>query len=114
MSHVLHPTRKLRDGTSVEVLCMSIAMFCAMNSIGKNTYYKLQASGRGPREIRVGSKVSIAAEDAAEWRRSEAERNFVADAVIVAERAARHKRAVAAGVAAAKSPRHVSQRSRMP
>jgi hypothetical protein len=46
----------------------SIASFCAKHRISKPTYHRLQRAGKGPREIRIGSRVLITAESAAAWR----------------------------------------------
>jgi hypothetical protein len=101
-----------RDVIQVPQLCFSIKEFCVATKIGKNTYYKLQSIGRGPREIRIGSKILISAEDAALWRQEQAQ--FTAGSKSVeAQRQLLHGRAVTAGQAAAKSALHVSQRKRI-
>lgn len=49
--------------------CLSIEEFCARHRISKQFYYKLRAEGRGPTEIRLGSRVLISKEAAEDWRR---------------------------------------------
>ena len=48
----------------------SIEQFCTDHSISRPLLYKLWAAGNGPRQMRVGRKVLISAEAAAEWRRA--------------------------------------------
>jgi predicted DNA-binding transcriptional regulator AlpA len=47
----------------------SIAEFCASHGISKSTFHKLRRDGKAPRVMRVGSRVLISIEAAAEWRR---------------------------------------------
>ena len=100
----------VRDTSKVSLLAMTIELFCRSHSMGKNTYYKLQANGKGPTEIRLGTKVLISVEDAAEWRRSRANPEPEETAAIDAESARLSDRARHAGEVAAQSPRHVSKR----
>ena len=53
-----------------EKLSLEIDDFCDLMNISRSFYYKLKASGRGPREMRVGARVLISKEAAAEWIRS--------------------------------------------
>jgi len=46
----------------------SIASFCIAHGISEAFYFKLREQGRGPREMRVGSRVFITHESAARWR----------------------------------------------
>lgn len=48
---------------------LSIALFCQLHSISRSTYFNLRADGRAPREMRVGTRVLISREAAADWRR---------------------------------------------
>jgi hypothetical protein len=48
---------------------MTVNEFCARNRISKQFYYKLRARGDGPVEMRLGSRVLISKEEAADWRR---------------------------------------------
>lgn len=48
---------------------MTVNEFCARNRISKQFYYKLRARGDGPTEMRLGSRVLISKEEAADWRR---------------------------------------------
>ena len=48
----------------------SVDEFCADHRISRAFYYKLRREGRGPREMRVGSRVIVSDEAAADWRRS--------------------------------------------
>jgi hypothetical protein len=47
----------------------SVTAFCQLNSISRALYYKMRAEGKAPTEIRVGRRVLISQEAAAEWRR---------------------------------------------
>jgi hypothetical protein len=46
----------------------SIREFCDANGISHGTYFNMRRRGEGPREMRIGSRVLITAEAAAEWR----------------------------------------------
>jgi hypothetical protein len=46
----------------------SIAAFCAEHSLSRSMFYKLQSESIGPRLMKVGTKVLISAEAAADWR----------------------------------------------
>jgi hypothetical protein len=46
----------------------TIAEFCTAHRISRSQLYKLWREGAGPRVKRVGTKVLITAEAAAEWR----------------------------------------------
>src|SRR6188508_1498698 len=49
----------------------SISQFCtAHGNICRASYYNMKKAGKGPREMRVGSRVLISEEAAAEWRRA--------------------------------------------
>jgi hypothetical protein len=47
----------------------SIPDFCRRHSITRTLYYTLKRKGLGPREIRLGGRVLISKEAAADWRR---------------------------------------------
>lgn len=47
----------------------TIREFCKAYPISEAMYFKLRAAGGGPREFRVGRKVMISIEAAADWRR---------------------------------------------
>ena len=47
----------------------SIDGFCQRHRISRRTFYQLQAEGRGPRIMKVGTRTLISREAAAEWRR---------------------------------------------
>lgn len=54
-----------------ELLCaFSIAQFCKAHGISRGTFYNLAAQGLAPREMRVGSRVLITVESAADWRKA--------------------------------------------
>lgn len=63
-------SRRLRalDDSSDDVAADPIPEFCRRHRLGVATYYKLPPEQR-PREIRIGRKVLISREAAAEWRR---------------------------------------------
>lgn len=48
----------------------TVATFCAAHSISRTHLYMLDKAGRGPRRMKVGRRVLISAEAAAEWRTS--------------------------------------------
>jgi predicted DNA-binding transcriptional regulator AlpA len=47
----------------------TIEEFCQRHRMSRAGYYKLRNQGRTPVEMRLGSKVLISREAAAEWRR---------------------------------------------
>lgn len=47
----------------------SIPDFCAAHNISRSFYFRLRAQGMTPREMRVGGRVIISREAAADWRR---------------------------------------------
>jgi hypothetical protein len=51
----------------------SISEFCKSHRISESFYFKLKKQGRGPREMRVGDRVLISLEAAADWRREREE-----------------------------------------
>ena len=51
-------------------LALSIPEFCEAHRISETFYYKLKKQGKGPREMKVGTRTLITFESAAEWRRS--------------------------------------------
>ena len=53
---------------AVEALSMSISDFCRAHGISRSHYFNLKKDGRGPREMRVGTRVLISREAAADWR----------------------------------------------
>jgi hypothetical protein len=46
----------------------SIDQFCADHGICRAFYYKLRRAGRGPVEIKLGTRTMISVESAAAWR----------------------------------------------
>ena len=51
------------------VEAFSIDSFCEAHNFSKAMYFKLQNEGHGPRVMRVGNRVLISREAAADWRR---------------------------------------------
>jgi hydrogenase maturation factor len=47
---------------------LSIPEFCASENISESTYRNMRKAGVGPKELRVGRRVIITVEAAAEWR----------------------------------------------
>ena len=43
-------------------------LFCQRNTISESTYHALKRQGRGPREIKVGSRTLITEQAEADWR----------------------------------------------
>ncbi len=56
--------------TLSERLSYTVEEFCELNGISRSGYYKNRAAGIGPREMRVGARVLISKEAAAEWRQA--------------------------------------------
>lgn len=48
--------------------CYTVQEFCDAHSISKVHFYALTKQGRGPRTMRLGRRVLITIEAAAEWR----------------------------------------------
>jgi hypothetical protein len=53
----------------IEVLANTIPEFCHRHRISVPFYYKLRLQGLAPREMRVGKRVLVTHESAADWRR---------------------------------------------
>jgi len=68
----------------------SIVGFCVAHNLSRATYYNLQKAGKGPVEMRVGSKVLISVEAAEAWRRRR-EADAPAEAAAAAQRRAERK-----------------------
>ncbi len=47
----------------------TIAAFCRAHGISRGMFYRLQTAGQAPRFMRVGRRVLISMEAAADWRR---------------------------------------------
>lgn len=54
---------------TVECKVLSISEFCKENGIGRTTFHKMQKNKIGPRLMRVGARVLVPIESAAEWRK---------------------------------------------
>jgi len=48
----------------------TIDEFCRTHGISRAHYFNIQNRGEGPRVMRVGARVLVSRESAAEWRRS--------------------------------------------
>jgi hypothetical protein len=55
--------------TPIEVMADTIPQFCQRHRFSVPFYYKLRLQGLAPREMRVGKRVLITNESAADWRR---------------------------------------------
>jgi hypothetical protein len=53
---------------STEPHAFTLSEFCVAHRIGLNTYYRLRKTGKGPEEVRIGTKVLVTKESAARWR----------------------------------------------
>jgi hypothetical protein len=62
----------INDGV-IERTGFSIPEWCAKNGYSESFYYKIRKQGLGPRELRVGKKVTITKEADEEWRRQDSE-----------------------------------------
>jgi hypothetical protein len=47
----------------------SIEEFCEAHDLSRASFYNMRKAGIGPREMRVGARVLISDEAAADWRR---------------------------------------------
>lgn len=52
----------------MEQQAFSIPEFCDAHGVSRSFYFLLRKDGRGPRELRVGRRVLITRDAAAEWR----------------------------------------------
>jgi predicted DNA-binding transcriptional regulator AlpA len=52
-----------------ERAAFTVREFCDAHRISRSMLYKLWAQGTGPRIIKIGTKILISAEAAADWRR---------------------------------------------
>jgi hypothetical protein len=64
--------------------------FCERNTISESTYHALKREGRGPREIKLGSRTLITEQAEADWR---TEREAETTAKREAKAAASHQQA---------------------
>ncbi len=53
----------------METEAYSIDEFCRAHGISRAHYFNIQKRGEGPRVMRVGSRVLVSREAAADWRR---------------------------------------------
>ncbi len=92
---------------------MSVAEFCAAESISLTTYYKLKNAGRGPVEERFKGMalVRISAKAREEWHRANEAWSKTKAAKLEDQR--RTLLAKVAGELAALSPKHVSKRGKV-
>jgi len=51
-----------------KLLAFTIPQFCSAHGISAGMYFKLKNQDKGPREMRVGAKILISHEAAADWR----------------------------------------------
>lgn len=56
--------------TTTTPVTFSINEFCLAHRIGRTHFYDLLKEGRAPRLMRVGRRVLVSAEAAADWRRA--------------------------------------------
>lgn len=54
----------------MEKAALTIPEFCATHGISRSHFFNLRRFGIGPREMRVGARVLVSIEAAADWRRS--------------------------------------------
>lgn len=53
----------------MELEAFTIDEFCRAHKFSRASYFNLKKDGCGPREMRVGTRVIISREAAADWRR---------------------------------------------
>jgi predicted DNA-binding transcriptional regulator AlpA len=56
------------ESRGTEIKAYSIDQFCASHNISRALLYKLLKAGNGPRVMKIGTRTTISAEAAAEWR----------------------------------------------
>jgi hypothetical protein len=54
--------------TAPERAAYSVGEFCMAHRISRSKLYQMWAAGSGPRVMRIGSKVLVTVEAAADWR----------------------------------------------
>ena len=95
-----------KSDSSLQRAAYSIPEFCFRNNISRVTYHRLRAEGRGPVEMRLGlNTIRITADAEREWQQRMQKPQH--DVELKAT-----ERAVKAGTAAVKSPKHVRNRKR--
>lgn len=52
----------------MELELFTVNDFCAAHSISRATFYRLLRDGRGPKTSRLGERLMISKQAAAEWR----------------------------------------------
>lgn len=60
--------RPINCSRNIALDCFTREEFCAAHRIGRTKYFELRKSGKGPDEIKIGSKMLITRESAARWR----------------------------------------------
>lgn len=51
----------------METLNLTVRQFCDMYNISHSTFYRMKASGTGPRLMRLGKRIFIMKEHAKSW-----------------------------------------------
>lgn len=62
-------TQAIGYGYAPQQSAFSIAQFCEAHHISRTHLHNMQKAGKGPRLMRLGRRVLISAEAAADWRR---------------------------------------------
>jgi hypothetical protein len=62
------PRRRINCSRDITLECFTREEFCQAHRIGRTTYHELKKSGKGPVEMRIGSRILISRESAAAWR----------------------------------------------
>lgn len=60
--------RRINSSHNITLECFTREEFCAAHRIGRTTYHELRKSGKGPDEIKIGTRKLITKESAARWR----------------------------------------------
>jgi hypothetical protein len=91
----------------------SIDGFRLRQGLSRSTYYRLQASGRGPVETRISvRKIIITAAAERAWEQARTNPTGTEAQLVAKMKAAASARGTKAGVAALASPKHVSKTKR--
>lgn len=63
------PMKEIKVNDTVDKAAFSVTEFCKMHGFSKSEYYNLRKRGQGPEELRIGTRVLVTVESAADWRR---------------------------------------------
>jgi predicted DNA-binding transcriptional regulator AlpA len=62
-------TMHTAPGVTARKSAFSVDEFCADHGISRATFYNIRSAGRGPAEMKIGTRTLISVEAAEAWRR---------------------------------------------